>query len=243
MTILTLEKLHKEYQDRVILESISAKVTAGDVIAILGASGAGKSTLLRELNMLERPTSGHVIFEGQYLEALKDKELDQVRQDIGMVFQSFNLFPNMTVIDNITLALVKLKGQAKGQAEKTANQLLAKVGLSDFAGVYPASLSGGQKQRVAIARALAMEPKIMLFDEPTSALDPQMVKEVLKTMQSLADEGMTMLVVTHELGFAREVANKVWFMADGQIDIYQQSADFFERPRSLKAQQFLATMM
>lgn len=243
MAILTLENIHKEYQKRVILESISAEVAPGDVIAILGASGAGKSTLLRELNMLERPTSGHVIFEDQYLETLNDKELDQVRQDIGMVFQSFNLFPNMTVMKNITLALIKLKKQAPAQAEALASQLLAKVGLSDFADAYPASLSGGQKQRVAIARALAMEPQIMLFDEPTSALDPQMVKEVLKTMQSLANEGMTMLVVTHEMGFAREVANKVWFMADGQIEIYQDSARFFEHPSSVKAQQFLATMM
>ena len=197
MAILTIKNFHKEYGDKVILKDINASVEEGDVIALLGPSGTGKSTLLRGLNMLDRPTSGEVIFDGQDISKATETELDKIRQDMGMVFQSFNLFPNMSVIDNVKIALLKVKGMADDEATQIAEKFLTKVGLAEKAQAFPASLSGGQQQRVAIARALAMNPKIMLFDEPTSALDPEMVGEVLKTMRELAQEGMTMLVVTH----------------------------------------------
>lgn len=217
-TIIEIDHLKKNFGKKEILKDISATVNKGQVICIIGPSGAGKSTFLRCLNVLERPTSGQILFEGTNLAKLKDgKELDDLRQKMGMVFQSFNLFPNMNVVENIKLAPMKVKGISDAQAEKTALALLEKVGLAAQAKQYPTSLSGGQQQRVAIARALAMEPEVMLFDEPTSALDPEMVGEVLKTMQDLAESGMTMVVVTHEMGFAREVADEIWFMADGYL--------------------------
>lgn len=243
MAILTIKNFHKEYGDKVILKDINASVEEGDVIALLGPSGTGKSTLLRGLNMLDRPTSGEVIFDGQDISKATETELDKIRQDMGMVFQSFNLFPNMSVIDNVKIALLKVKGMADDEATQIAEKFLAKVGLAEKAQAYPASLSGGQQQRVAIARALAMNPKIMLFDEPTSALDPEMVGEVLKTMRELAQEGMTMLVVTHEMGFAREVASKIWFMADGDMTQYDNPETFFENPDSERAQSLLAKML
>ena len=242
MAILEIKDLHKAYGKNTVLKSINAEVEEGDVIAILGPSGTGKSTLLRELNMLEHPTSGAVIFDNQDVTKANESGLDKIRQELGMVFQSFNLFPNMTVLDNVKIALTKVKGVADDEATTTAKKLLDKVGVADKVDVYPASLSGGQ-QRVAIARALAMNPKIMLFDEPTSALDPEMVGEVLKTMRELAQEGMTMLVVTHEMGFAREVASKIWFMSDGEMTAYTDPAGFFENPNSERAQNFLAKML
>ncbi|WP_439818582.1 amino acid ABC transporter ATP-binding protein [Weissella paramesenteroides] len=243
MAILEIKNLHKEYGENTVLKSINAQVEEGDVIAILGPSGTGKSTLLRELNMLEHPTSGAVIFDDQDITKASEAGLDKIRQDLGMVFQSFNLFPNMTVLENVKIALTKVKGISDSEATATAQKFLEKVGVADKVDVYPASLSGGQQQRVAIARALAMNPKIMLFDEPTSALDPEMVGEVLKTMRELANEGMTMLVVTHEMGFAREVASKIWFMSDGEMTAYDDPTGFFENPNSERAQNFLAKML
>lgn len=239
MAILEIKDLHKEYGGNTVLKSINAGVEEGDVIAILGPSGTGKSTLLRELNMLEHPTSGAVIFDGQDITQANEAQLDKIRQELGMVFQSFNLFPNMTVLDNVKIALVKVKGVADSEATKTAEKFLAKVGVADKANVYPASLSGGQQQRVAIARALAMNPKIMLFDEPTSALDPEMVGDVLDVMKDLAAKGMTMIVVTHEMGFAKEVADRVVFMADGLIQETGKPEDVFDHPQSPRLQDFL----
>lgn len=216
-TMIKVEHLKKSFGKKEVLKDISANVDKGKVISIIGPSGSGKSTFLRCLNVLETPTSGKIIFDGQDLTHISEKELDVLREKMGMVFQSFNLFPNMNVIENIKLAPMKVKGVSEEVAEKQALELLDKVGLKDRAKQYPSSLSGGQQQRVAIARALAMDPEVMLFDEPTSALDPEMVGEVLKTMQDLADSGMTMVIVTHEMGFAREVSDEVWFMADGYL--------------------------
>ena len=213
--MITVENLKKSFGKKEVLKDISANVDKGKVISIIGPSGSGKSTFLRCLNVLEKPSSGKIVFDGQDLTHINEKELDVLREKMGMVFQSFNLFPNMNVVENIKLAPMKVKGVSEDEAEKQALELLAKVGLKDRAEQYPSSLSGGQQQRVAIARALAMDPEVMLFDEPTSALDPEMVGEVLKTMQDLADSGMTMVIVTHEMGFAREVSDEVWFMADG----------------------------
>lgn len=208
--MIDIQHLKKTFGKNEVLKDISAEVDKGQVICIIGPSGSGKSTFLRCLNVLERPTTGKIVFDGTDLASLKDgKELDQLREKMGMVFQNFNLFPNMNVIENIKLAPMKVKGVSEAQAEKTGLALLEKVGLTDRAKQFPASLSGGQQQRVAIARALAMDPEVMLFDEPTSALDPEMVGEVLKTMQDLANSGMTMVIVTHEMGFAREVADEV----------------------------------
>lgn len=242
-TVMKIENVTKTYGKNEVLKGISNQVEEGEVIAILGPSGSGKSTFLRALNMLEAPTSGAIFFEDQDMVSLDEAALDTVRADLGMVFQSFELFPNMTVIENVKLAPVKVKNIADDVATATAQELLEKVGLGDKADVYPGSLSGGQKQRVAIARALAMHPKMLLFDEPTSALDPEMVGEVLKVMNDLAKEGMTMLVVTHEMGFAREVASKIWFMDGGYIVEEGTPTEFFTNTQTDRAKDFLAKML
>lgn len=242
--MIDIQHLKKTFGKNEVLKDISAEVDKGQVICIIGPSGSGKSTFLRCLNVLERPTTGKIVFDGTDLASLKDgKELDQLREKMGMVFQNFNLFPNMNVIENIKLAPMKVKGVSEAQAEKTGLVLLEKVGLADRAKQFPASLSGGQQQRVAIARALAMDPEVMLFDEPTSALDPEMVGEVLKTMQDLANSGMTMVIVTHEMGFAREVADEVWFMADGYLQEKDTPQEVFEHPTSERAKDFLSKVL
>lgn len=241
--MIEVNDLQKKFKNNIVLKKISEHVDKGQVICVIGPSGAGKSTFLRCLNGLEQPTSGQVLFEGQELVGLDDKALDQIRQKMGMVFQGFNLFPNMSVLKNIMIAPIKVKGIDTKQAEETAMKLLNQVGLADKANQYPDQLSGGQKQRVAIARALAMDPQVMLFDEPTSALDPEMVDEVLKVMRDLADSGMTMVVVTHEMGFAKEVADQIWFMADGYIQETGQPDEFFANPTSPRAQEFLKKIL
>ncbi len=241
--MIEVNNLQKKFKDNIVLKDISEHVDQGQVICVIGPSGAGKSTFLRCLNGLEQPTSGQVLFEGQELVGLDDKALDQIRQKMGMVFQGFNLFPNMSVLKNIMIAPIKVKGIDEEQAKATAMKLLKQVGLADKAEQYPDQLSGGQKQRVAIARALAMDPQVMLFDEPTSALDPEMVDEVLKVMRDLADSGMTMVVVTHEMGFAKEVADQIWFMADGYIQETGKPDDFFAHPTSPRAQEFLKKIL
>ena len=242
--MIDIQHFKKTFGKNEVLKDISAEVDKGQVICIIGPSGSGKSTFLRCLNVLERPTTGKIVFDGTDLASLKDgKELDQLREKMGMVFQNFNLFPNMNVIENIKLAPMKVKGVSEAQAEKTGLALLEKVGLADRAKQFPASLSGGQQQRVAIARALAMDPEVMLFDEPTSALDPEMVGEVLKTMQDLANSGMTMVIVTHEMGFAREVADEVWFMADVYLQEKGTPQEVFEHPTSERAKDFLSKVL
>ncbi|ARJ71281.1 ABC transporter ATP-binding protein [Latilactobacillus sakei] len=241
--MLKINQLVKKYDDNLVLNGVSGDVEAGQVIVVIGPSGGGKSTLLRCLNRLEEPTSGQILFEGTDLMSLSEKQLDQMRTKMGMVFQNFNLFPNLTVLDNLRLAPQKVKRQSKEEATKKAQQLLERVGLADKADAYSDQLSGGQKQRIAIARALAMSPDVLLFDEPTSALDPEMVGEVLKVMQDLAQEGMTMVVVTHEMGFAREVADEVWFMADSQIVEKGTPTQLFEHPQEERTQQFLAKIL
>lgn len=241
--LLEIKDVKKSFGKTEVLTGITETVNKGDVIVVIGASGGGKSTFLRSLNCLSKPTSGEVLFEGTDLVKLADKQLDEVREKMGMVFQSFNLFPNKTVLDNITLAPIKVKGTSEADAQKKAQELLAQVGLSDKASAYPSSLSGGQQQRVAIARALAMEPDVMLFDEPTSALDPEMVGEVLKVMQDLAKSGMTMIVVTHEMGFARKVADQVWFMDGGQIIEKGTPEQIFEHPEEERTQDFLSKVL
>ncbi|KRL90134.1 amino acid ABC transporter ATP-binding protein [Lactobacillus kalixensis] len=242
--MIEIEHLKKNFGHNEVLKDISAEVKKGQVICIIGPSGSGKSTFLRCLNMLETPTSGKIVFDGTDLASLKDgKELDQLREKMGMVFQNFNLFPNMNVLENIKLAPMKVKGVSDADAEKRALELLDQVGLKDHAKQFPTSLSGGQQQRVAIARALAMDPEVMLFDEPTSALDPEMVGEVLKTMQKLADSGMTMVVVTHEMGFAREVADEIWFMADGYLKEQGTPDEVFDHPTSERAKDFLSKVL
>ena len=237
--IIEVKHLKKNYGEKEVLKDINAVIEKGKVITVIGPSGSGKSTFLRCLNLLEKPTSGQVIFEGTELTDLKEEQLDDLRQKMGMVFQSFNLFPNMSVIENIKLAPIKVKGMDDASATKLAHKLLQKVGLDDFADHAPASLSGGQQQRVAIARALAMSPDMMLFDEPTSALDPEMVGEVLKTMQELAQSGMTMVVVTHEMGFARKVSDEVWFMADGYLLEKGSPDEVFAHPQNDRLKDFL----
>ena len=241
--MIEIQNLMKKYGENVILKDITEDVNKGQVICVIGPSGSGKSTFLRCLNVLEKPNSGKILFEGKDLTNISEKELCALREKMGMVFQSFNLFPNMTVLENIKVAPMKVKGIAEEEAEKKAKQLLEKVGLSDRENQYPASLSGGQQQRVAIARALAMDPEVMLFDEPTSALDPEMVGEVLKVMRDLADSGMTMVVVTHEMGFAKEVADEVWFMSDGYIQEKGNPKDFFNAPKTERAKEFLAKIL
>ncbi|AMV59791.1 glutamine ABC transporter ATP-binding protein [Pediococcus damnosus LMG 28219] len=241
--ILDIKNLKKKYHDTEVLKDISETVEKGQVICVIGPSGAGKSTFLRCLTLLEQPTDGHILFEGTDLTTLNEKQLDELREKMGMVFQSFNLFPNMTVLDNLKLAPMKVKKLTDEQATKKAKELLLQVGLADKGSEYPSSLSGGQQQRVAIARALAMEPEVMLFDEPTSALDPEMVGDVLKVMKDLAKAGMTMVVVTHEMGFARSVADQVWFMDGGYIQEKGTPGDFFDHPKTQRAQVFLSKIL
>ncbi|KRL58443.1 amino acid ABC transporter ATP-binding protein [Latilactobacillus fuchuensis] len=241
--MLKINQLVKKYDDNLVLNGVSGDVEAGQVIVVIGPSGGGKSTLLRCLNRLEEPTGGQILFEGTDLMTLSEKELDQIRTKMGMVFQNFNLFPNLTVMDNLRLAPQKVKKESAAEATKQAEALLERVGLSEKADAYVNQLSGGQKQRIAIARALAMSPDVLLFDEPTSALDPEMVGEVLKVMQDLAQEGMTMVVVTHEMGFAREVADEVWFMADSQIVEKGTPEELFDHPQEPRTQQFLAQVL
>lgn len=241
--LIQINHLTKKFGDNVVLNDISETIDPGDVIVVIGASGGGKSTFLRSLNLLNRPTAGEILFEGTNLVDLSEKQLDNVREKMGMVFQSFNLFPNMTVLENIKLAPLKVKTVTDEEATKTAKELLEQVGLAEKADAYPASLSGGQQQRVAIARALAMHPDVMLFDEPTSALDPEMVGEVLKVMQDLAKTGMTMVVVTHEMGFARSVADQVWFMDGGKILEKGTPEQLFEHPQEERTQDFLSKIL
>lgn len=240
--ILEIQDLCKSFGDHKVLKGISTTIRKGDVLALIGPSGCGKSTFLRSLNLLEIPTSGHVLFEGTDMTD-KSVDINHVREKIGMVFQQFNLFPNMTIKENIMLAPVKLNKMTREEAKKKAMELLKRIGLSDKADAYPSQLSGGQKQRIAIVRSLAMNPDIILFDEPTSALDPEMVGEVLSVMKELAEDGMTMVVVTHEMGFAREVANRVMFINDGVIQEENTPQEIFEHPQSPRLQEFLSKVL
>lgn len=240
--MIKVEKLVKTFGENTVLKEIDLEVTPGEVVVIIGPSGSGKSTFLRCLNLLEQPTGGKITFEGNDLLA-KGVKIDQIRQKMGMVFQSFNLFPHKTVLENLTISPIKVKQQEQAAAEETAKGLLEQVGLAEKADSYPSSLSGGQQQRVAIARALAMDPDVMLFDEPTSALDPGMVGEVLTVMQALAEKGMTMVVVTHEMGFAKEVADRVIFMADGIIQEQGTPEQIFEHPQNARTQDFLSKVL
>lgn len=241
--MIEIKNLKKNYGKNEVLKDITETVDKGQVICVIGPSGSGKSTFLRCLNVLEKPTSGKIIFDGQDLAHISEKQLNVLREKMGMVFQGFNLFPNMSVLENIKLAPMKVKNVDEKTATERGKELLDKVGLLDKADQFPDSLSGGQKQRVAIARALAMDPEVILFDEPTSTLDPEMVGEVLKVMQDLADSGMTMVVVTHEMGFAREVADEVWFMADGYVQEIGSPEEIFEHPKSARAKDFLAKVL
>ena len=240
--MITVSNLCKSFGGLEVLKGVNVEIDKGDVICVIGPSGSGKSTFLRCLNLLETPTSGSILFEG---DELTDKKIDlnKHRQKMGMVFQQFNLFPHMTVLDNLTCAPIMLKKTPKAEAEKKAMELLARVGLADLADAWPNQLSGGQKQRVAIVRALCMEPDVMLFDEPTSALDPEMVGEVLDVMKELAKSGMTMVVVTHEMGFAREVASRVLFLDDGVIAEEGTPDEIFGAPKGERLQSFLAKVL
>lgn len=239
--MIELKDVRKSFGKNEVLKGINLRIEKGEVVVIIGPSGSGKSTVLRTMNYLEEPTSGHVIVDNM---DLSDKnKLNEVRTEVGMVFQNFNLFPHMTVLDNLTLAQINVRKTSKKDAEEVALKLLERVGLADKANMYPDSLSGGQKQRVAIARALAMKPKVMLFDEPTSALDPEMVREVLDVMKSLADEGMTMVIVTHEMGFAKEVADRVLFVDGGQILEDGTPAQVFDAPTSDRTKLFLSKIL
>ena len=253
-SLIRVTDLKKYYNMGAIkaLDGVTVDIHEGDVMAVIGPSGSGKSTFLRSLNLLEEPTGGAIVFDG--IDITKKKyqneqgkmvklDIDKLRQKIGMVFQHFNLFPHMTILENMILAPIKVKGLTRAEAEKKALELLDRVGLKDRAGAYPIQLSGGQKQRVAIVRALAMEPEVMLFDEPTSALDPEMVGEVLDVMKELAHEGMTMVVVTHEMGFAREVGNRVLFMADGKLLEQGSPEEIFENPQNPRLKDFLAKVL
>ncbi|MCT3400555.1 amino acid ABC transporter ATP-binding protein [Lentilactobacillus hilgardii] len=241
--VIEVNHLNKKFGENTILKDINGTVKSGQVICVIGPSGAGKSTFLRCLNLLEKPTSGEVKFDGTDLTHVDGKQLLDLRERMGMVFQSFNLFPNMTVLKNLMLAPMRVKHMTEDEAKKTAVHLLDRVGLQSKAEAYPSSLSGGQQQRVAIARALAMNPEVMLFDEPTSALDPEMVGEVLEVMQELANEGMTMVVVTHEMGFAKSVANQVWFMADGYILEKSSPSEMFDNPQNERAKDFIGKII
>ncbi|MBQ6554862.1 MAG: amino acid ABC transporter ATP-binding protein [Firmicutes bacterium] len=236
--MIKVEHLSKEFSTTKALDDISTGIHNGEVVAVVGPSGSGKSTFLRCLNRLEEPTDGHIFFEGSDITDPKN-DINKLRQRMGMVFQQFNLFPHMTIMQNLTLAPMKLQGKSKQEAEDKAMELLKRVGLDDRADSYPAQLSGGQKQRIAIVRALCMQPDVMLFDEPTSALGPEMVGEVLEVMRDLAKENMTMVVVTHEMGFAREVATRVIFMEKGKIIEENDPKEFFDNPQSQRLQEFL----
>ena len=240
--LIAVEGLVKDFGKTKVLQNINVTISKGEVVAVIGPSGSGKSTFLRCLNLLEQPTGGHIFFEGVDI-CDKKTDINLHRQKIGMVFQQFNLFNNMTVLRNITAAPIKVKGLSKQAAEAQAMQLLERVGLADKASSYPGELSGGQKQRVAIVRALAMEPDVMLFDEPTSALDPEMVGEVLAVMKDLADSGMTMVVVTHEMSFAREVSGRVLFVDEGQIKEDRPSREIFEDPHDVRLKDLLSKVL
>ena len=237
--MIDVKDLHKSFGPVEVLKGINEHIDRGEKVVVIGPSGSGKSTFLRCLNLLEEPSSGQIVFNGTVITDPK-VDINRMRQKMGMVFQHFNLFHNLTILDNMTLAPVKLKLKSKAEAEEEAHALLRRVGLDDKAGAYPGQLSGGQKQRIAIVRALAMHPEVMLFDEPTSALDPEMVGEVLEVMKELAEEGMTMVVVTHEMGFAREVATRVLFMDGGVIAEQAPPEEFFAHPKNPRLQDFLA---
>ncbi|MCG6842285.1 amino acid ABC transporter ATP-binding protein [Fusobacterium nucleatum] len=236
--MINVENLSKNFGNLKVLKNISTSINKGEIISIIGPSGSGKSTFLRCINKLEEPTKGHIYIDGMDLMD-KNTDINKIRERVGMVFQHFNLFPNMTVLENLTLSPIMLKKESKEEAEKYASYLLEKVGLSDKANSYPSQLSGGQKQRIAIARALAMKPEVILFDEPTSALDPEMIKEVLDVMRDLAKEGMTMIIVTHEMGFAKNVGNRILFMDNGEIIEDCSPKDFFENPTNERIKDFL----
>jgi len=236
--VITVKDLHVKFGKLHVLKGINEEIRLGDKVVVIGPSGSGKSTFLRSLNLLETPSQGEIIIDGQNI-LNKKININKVRQKVGMVFQQFHLFPHLTVLDNITIAPRKIKKMAVEEAEELAQNLLSKVGLSDKAKVYPGKLSGGQKQRAAIARALAMQPEVMLFDEPTSALDPEMVGEVLQVMKDLAEEGMTMIVVTHEMGFAKEVGNRVLFMDNGMIVEQGTPGELFDNPQNERTKAFL----
>ena len=241
--LIKVDNVHKVYANNLhALNGVSETISKGEVVVIVGPSGSGKSTFLRSLNLLEVPTSGHIYFEGVDITS-KATDINEHRQKMGMVFQHFNLFPHKTILENITLAPIKLLKKSKEEAEKEAMDLLKKVGLEQKANAYPSHLSGGQKQRIAIVRALAMKPDVMLFDEPTSALDPEMVGEVLELMKALAHEGMTMAVVTHEMGFAKDVATRVIFMDAGQIKEQGTPKEFFENPKDERLKEFLSKIL
>lgn len=240
--MIKVNNLVKKFGDLEVLKGVNTHIKKGEVVVVIGPSGSGKSTFLRCLNLLEEPTSGEIIFEGQSITD-KNNDINKQREKMGMVFQQFNLFPHLSILDNITLAPIKLNKYSKEEAEKVALRLLERVGLKDKANAYPKQLSGGQKQRIAIARALAMSPDVMLFDEPTSALDPEMVGEVLEVMKELAKEGMTMVVVTHEMGFAKEVGDRVFFMDQGVIMEEGTPEDIFDNPQRDRTKDFLSKVL
>ena len=240
--MIEIKDLSKEFQSVPVLRGINETIRQGEKVAIIGPSGSGKSTFLRCLNLLEKPTGGQILYKGQDITA-KSTDINAVRRHVGMVFQHFNLFPHLTVRQNITLAPVQLKLQTQDEADAKAETLLRRIGLWDRADTYPSRLSGGQKQRIAIVRALAMDPEVLLFDEPTSALDPEMAGEVLDLIREVAEEGMTMVIVTHEMGFAREVATRVLFMDEGQVMEQNAPADFFAHPQNARLQAFLSKVL
>ncbi|MGO5052502.1 amino acid ABC transporter ATP-binding protein [Lachnospiraceae bacterium LCP25S3_G4] len=240
--LIKVEDVHKVFKGFHALNGVSNEIKKGEVVVIVGPSGSGKSTFLRSLNLLEEPTTGQIFFEGIDITD-KKTNIDKHRQKMGMVFQHFNLFPHKTIMQNITLAPIKLLGKSKDEAEKRAMELLELVGLQEKANAYPSQLSGGQKQRIAIIRSLAMDPDVMLFDEPTSALDPEMVGEVLELMRQLARDGMTMVVVTHEMGFAKEVASRVIFIDEGKIKEENAPKEFFDHPKDTRLQEFLSKVL
>ena len=240
--MIHVNNLHKYFGDNEVLKGVNDHIKKGEVVVVIGPSGSGKSTFLRCLNLLEEPTKGEIIFEGQNITD-KNIDINKIREKMGMVFQQFNLFPHKTVMENLTIGPTKIKKSSNDEAIKKGSELLEKVGLLDKKNVYPNSLSGGQKQRIAIARALAMEPDVMLFDEPTSALDPEMVGEVLNVMKSLAKDGMTMVVVTHEMGFAKEVGDRILFMDDGRIIEEGTPEEIFQNPKNSRTKDFLSKVL